>query len=381
MPAAQQTASRTNTTNDVVLSIQCAHRSFKTPEGGQVHALRGVDLDIFENEFVTLLGPSGCGKTTLLRCISGFERLDSGDIAIGGESMARRPAHKRPVNTVFQSYALFPHMTVLQNIGYGLEAAGVGRRERIARSEEALEMVGLGDMGQRRPEQLSGGQQQRVALARAIVNRPRLLLLDEPLSALDRNLRQQMQIELKRLQHELGIAFVFVTHDQEEALTMSDRIAIFNGGRIEQLASPREIYDHPASEFVARFIGESNLFSGKIADATLISSTGNPLPLCSKQLDLRNFDNGRQVTAVIRPEHLHLCAPEAPQAQLNARITEVIFLGTEYQLICTLNDQSLIKVRVTDVNTPLSVGQNIGLSYAPEQLHLIAGSTPLRGAA
>jgi spermidine/putrescine transport system ATP-binding protein len=274
-------------------------------------------------------------------------------------------------------------MSVLQNIGYGLEVAGVRRNERIQRAMEALEMVGLGSFGQRRPEQLSGGQQQRVALARAIVNRPKLLLLDEPLSALDRNLRQQMQIELKRLQHELGIAFVFVTHDQEEALTMSDRIAIFNGGQIEQLATPREIYNHPASEFVARFIGESNMFSGKISGNTITGGHSAPLPLCSQQLQSLTIGEGDPVTAVLRPEHLDLCANDAPEAQLQASITEVIYLGTEYQLICRLDEHTSLKVRVTDVTTPVSVGQTVGLTYAPEKLHLIPGNDiqPARGVA
>jgi putative spermidine/putrescine transport system ATP-binding protein len=226
---------------------------------GEVVAVDGVDLDIRAGEFFTMLGPSGSGKTTTLRMIAGFEIPDSGSIELAGEDVSGLPPYERPVNTVFQDYALFPHMTVQQNVEYGLMVKRVPKAERRQRAAEALSMVRLTGYGARKPAQLSGGQRQRVALARAMVNRPKVLLLDEPLGALDLKLRQEMQIELKRIQQEAGITFVYVTHDQEEALTMSDRVAVFNEGRIEQVGPPAEIYEHPASEFIAGFVGVSNV--------------------------------------------------------------------------------------------------------------------------
>ena len=226
---------------------------------GDVTAVDGVDLDIERGEFFTLLGPSGSGKTTTLRVIAGFERADKGTVELGGTDVSRLPPYARDVNTVFQDYALFPHMTVQENVEYGLRVRRVARGERRRRAVEALALVRLEGYGGRKPAQLSGGQRQRVALARAIVNRPRALLLDEPLGALDLKLRQELQVELKRIQQELGITFVYVTHDQEEALTMSDRLAVFNDGRIEQIGPPAEVYERPASEFIAGFVGVSNV--------------------------------------------------------------------------------------------------------------------------
>jgi putative spermidine/putrescine transport system ATP-binding protein len=226
---------------------------------GDVTAVDAVSLDIARGEFFTLLGPSGSGKTTTLRLIAGFELPDAGRVELAGSDVTRRPPHARDVNTVFQDYALFPHMTVRENVEYGLRIKKVPKDERRARAGEALAMVRLGDYGTRKPAQLSGGQRQRVALARAIVNRPQVLLLDEPLGALDLKLRQEMQVELKRIQGEVGITFVYVTHDQEEALTMSDRLAVFSAGRIEQVGTPAEVYEHPANEFVAGFVGVSNV--------------------------------------------------------------------------------------------------------------------------
>ncbi|HET7051784.1 MAG TPA: ABC transporter ATP-binding protein [Solirubrobacteraceae bacterium] len=226
---------------------------------GNVEAVAGVDLDIARGEFFTMLGPSGSGKTTLLRIIAGFVAADSGSISLAGVDVTREPPYARTVNTVFQDYALFPHMNVLENVEYGLRVKRVGRADRRRRAQAALEMVRLPEHGNRKPAELSGGQRQRVALARAIVNEPEVLLLDEPLGALDLKLRQEMQLELKRIQREVGITFVFVTHDQEEALTMSDRLVVLNAGRIEQLGTPIEVYERPASEFVAGFIGVSNL--------------------------------------------------------------------------------------------------------------------------
>jgi putative spermidine/putrescine transport system ATP-binding protein len=230
-----------------------------TKRYGDVVAVDAIDLDIPAGEFFTMLGPSGSGKTTTLRMIAGFETPDEGTIELAGDDVSRLPPYDRPVNTVFQDYALFPHMTVQQNVEYGLMVKRVKKSERRGRAQQALEMVRLGGFGARKPTQLSGGQRQRVALARAIVNRPKVLLLDEPLGALDLKLRQQMQIELKSIQREVGITFVYVTHDQEEALTMSDRIAVFNEGRIEQVGLPAEVYEHPQSEFIAGFVGVSNV--------------------------------------------------------------------------------------------------------------------------
>jgi putative spermidine/putrescine transport system ATP-binding protein len=226
---------------------------------GDLAAVAGVDLDIHRGEFFTMLGPSGSGKTTTLRMIAGFERPDEGTVELGGEEVSGRPPFERDVNTVFQDYALFPHLSVADNVDYGLRVKKIPKPKRRTRTDEALAMVRLPDLGGRKPSQLSGGQRQRVALARAIVNRPRVLLLDEPLGALDLKLRQEMQVELKRIQQEVGITFVYVTHDQEEALTMSDRLAVFNDGRIEQIGAPAEVYEHPASEFIAGFVGTSNV--------------------------------------------------------------------------------------------------------------------------
>jgi putative spermidine/putrescine transport system ATP-binding protein len=275
---------------------------------GQLAAVAGVDLEVAEGEFFTMLGPSGSGKTTLLRLIAGFERPDAGTVELAGVDVTRQPPYARNVNTVFQDYALFPHMDVLENVEYGLRVARVPKAERRRRAEAALDMVRLTGLGSRKPVQLSGGQRQRVALARAIVNEPEVLLLDEPLGALDAKLRQEMQFELKRIQREIGISFIYVTHDQEEALTMSDRLAVFNQGRIEQLGTPVEVYEQPASDFVAGFIGVSNLLER----------------------------GGRHFT--IRPEKIHLLAdgekaPDGSHVE-RGRIEEVVYLGmlTRYQI-------------------------------------------------
>lgn len=240
-------------TASVIVSIRNLSRSF-----GNVRAVGGVNLDVYSGEFLTLLGPSGSGKTTVLRMIAGFEKPDSGTIQLSGKDVSQLPPYERDVNTVFQDYALFPHMDVISNIEYGLRVQGIEKGERRIRAEKALDQVRLSGYGNRKPAQLSGGQRQRVALARALVNRPAVLLLDEPLGALDLKLREQMQIELKELQREVGITFIFVTHDQEEALTMSDRIAVFNQGKIEQLGTPREVYENPQSPFVSEFVGQTN---------------------------------------------------------------------------------------------------------------------------
>jgi putative spermidine/putrescine transport system ATP-binding protein len=276
---------------------------------GAVKAVDDVSFDITDGEFFSLLGPSGSGKTTCLRLIAGFEQANAGQVLIHGHDMRGVPPYERDVNTVFQDYALFPHMTVADNVAYGLMIRKVPRAERRARAEEMLEMVKLGGLGERKPGQLSGGQRQRVALARALINRPRVLLLDEPLGALDLKLRQAMQIELKGLQRQVGITFVYVTHDQEEALTMSDRIAVFNHGRIEQIGRPGEIYEHPATAFVAGFVGVSNLIDGALA--------------------ARLF--GRPEPVAIRPEKIRILPEDASVPErswvADGRIRDATYLG------------------------------------------------------
>ncbi|KRB76593.1 spermidine/putrescine ABC transporter ATP-binding protein [Nocardioides sp. Root190] len=278
---------------------------------GDVAAVDGVDLDIADGEFFSMLGPSGSGKTTVLRLIAGFETATAGTVELGGTDVTRSAPFERDVHTVFQDYALFPHMSVLDNVAYGLRVRGLGKKERRERAQHALDTVQLGHLGARRPTQLSGGQRQRVALARAIVLEPRVLLLDEPLGALDLKLREQMQVELKQLQRSLGITFVFVTHDQEEALTLSDRIAVFDAGRIQQLGSPREIYENPTSAYVAGFVGTTNLFDSATSARLL----------------------GVSAEHAVRPERLRLSAasdtraPTEGEIRLGAVVTETIYLG------------------------------------------------------
>src|SRR5688500_1310765 len=313
-----------------VIRIVDAVKSFAAPEGGRVSALDRVDLTIRHNEFLTLLGPSGCGKTTLLRAIAGFEDLDEGAIRLDGRPLGDVPPHKRPFNTVFQSYALFPHLTVNDNVGYALDVARVPRKERDLRVDEALDLVGLSGLGRRKPRQLSGGQQQRVALARAIVNRPRLLLLDEPLSALDRQLRQSMQIELKNLQHTLGITFLYVTHDQEEALVMSDRIAVMNRGKVQQIDAPIEIYHRPANRFVASFIGVGNILTGRMVRTDSSTSTVETDSGIVLNAGANAASTGDDVSVLIRPEELEVspaASGDDDRPSLDAAIEQVVFVG------------------------------------------------------
>jgi len=286
---------------------------------GDVVAVAGIDLDVAEGEFFSMLGPSGSGKTTTLRLIAGFERPSGGRIELHGQEVENLPPFERNVNTVFQDYALFPHMTVGDNVGYGLLVRKVPKAERLRRVTEALAMVRLGGYERRRPSQLSGGQRQRVALARALINRPRVLLLDEPLGALDLKLREEMQIELKTIQRDVAITFIYVTHDQQEALTMSDRIAVFNHGRIEQVGSPADVYERPATAFVAGFVGTSNLLSGPAARAVF----------------------GMDGTYTVRPEKIRLAGSEDPVAEDETsalgRIAEVIYLGSDTRYIVALD--------------------------------------------
>jgi spermidine/putrescine transport system ATP-binding protein len=359
-----------------VIRIAQAVKSFPTPEGGRVVALDRVDLSIRNNEFLTLLGPSGCGKTTLLRSIAGFEDFDSGEIHLDGRPLTGVPPHRRPFNTVFQSYALFPHLSVNDNVGYGLDVARVPKAERNRRVQEALALVGLTGLSRRKPRQLSGGQQQRVALARAIINRPRLLLLDEPLSALDRQLRQSMQIELKNLQHTLGITFLYVTHDQEEALVMSDRIAVMNKGKIQHIDGPTEIYHRPANRFVASFIGVSNILTGKVARvenaSTVIEAQGGLTLVAGGNVGAI----GEKVSVLIRPEELEVLAENSADSRpsLAASIDQVVFVGSEFHVHAALaNGAKAVAIdrRAGARAAPWAAGQRVRLSYDPASLHVM----------
>lgn len=299
-----------------------------TKRFGDVVAVDNVDLDISDGEFFALLGPSGCGKTTTLRMIAGLEFPTSGSLQIFGDEVGTLPPNKRPVNTVFQNYALFPHMSVAQNVGFGLKMQGLDKEQTKTRVADALDMVQLGQLAKRRPSQLSGGQQQRVALARALVNRPKVLLLDEPLGALDLKLRQEMQQELKSLQRGLGITFVFVTHDQEEALTMSDRIGIMKDGELLQLGSAEDIYEHPANRFVADFIGQTNLLEATVEDATTICLTNG-----TRLSAATDHTAGTGVAVSLRPERLRLQRRSDPPSRiedlphLTGTIRDVTYLG------------------------------------------------------
>ncbi|GGW43297.1 spermidine/putrescine import ATP-binding protein PotA 1 [Gemmobacter lanyuensis] len=308
---------------------------------GTMTALHQVSMAIRDNEFFTLLGPSGCGKTTLLRCIAGFESVSGGDILLYGRDIATLEPNYRPVNTVFQQYALFPHMSVLDNVAFGLKMKGVGLAERRARAGKMLEMVHLSAFADRMPSQLSGGQQQRVALARALAPEPKVLLLDEPLSALDLKLRQAMRVELKTLQEQTGITFIFVTHDQEEALTMSDRIAVMSQGRVQQIGTAREIYEAPNNRFVADFIGETNLLEVEVVTASggmaeVVLPGGHRLRCAAA-----DTTPGRHHLS-IRPERLSIAA-EGP---LTGTVERVVYLGTDLQLLTRLPDGAPFTLRL-----------------------------------
>ncbi|MEM8728850.1 MAG: ABC transporter ATP-binding protein [Pseudomonadota bacterium] len=311
-------------------------------------ALKSVSLTIRDNEFFTLLGPSGCGKTTLLRMIAGFEDVTEGAIFLFGDEIEALPPHKRPINTVFQNYALFPHMTVIENVGFGLEMLGHTMEEVRSRAGAALEMVQLSQYAARKPSQLSGGQQQRVALARALAPRPKVLLLDEPLSALDLKLRKAMQIELKHMQRDTGITFIFVTHDQEEALTMSDRIAVMSAGEVQQLGDARDIYERPRNSFVADFIGETNLVEVTV-DAPTNGQTrchlsGGQSLSCTA---IKGVGAGDKVHVSLRPERLMLTADPAAD-RLKAKVRENIFVGTDITTIVDLDDGPEFRVRTSN---------------------------------
>jgi spermidine/putrescine transport system ATP-binding protein len=351
----------------VLLDIQGVRKRF-----GSHTALEQIDLQVRQGEFIALLGPSGCGKTTLLRTVAGFLAPDEGSIAIEGQDVSRLPAHRRPLNTVFQNYALFPHLTVLDNVAYGPRRRGATRAQASLRAREALEMVGLAGLDARYPREMSGGQQQRVALARAIVNAPKLLLLDEPLSALDLKLRRRMQLELKHLQEQLGISFVFVTHDQEEAMTMADRIVVMNRGRIEQIGTGPEIYQAPATRFVAEFIGEANLLPfSRAAD-------GDGFALESLARRVAAIDPARAIpdrgTAVLRPEDLAIADGRAvPDGHVlfQAGITDVIRAGSHTVVLGDAGGQ-LLQARLPGDCRGLQAGGISTWAFDPARVHLIA---------
>jgi putative spermidine/putrescine transport system ATP-binding protein len=344
---------QTDAMSDTAILFSHVSRHF-----GEVRAVDDVMLEIKDGEFFSMLGPSGSGKTTCLRMIAGFDHPDSGQIILYGQDVSNLPPYERPVNTVFQDYALFPHMTVDENIAYGLMIKKVSKAERNRRVDEILDLVRLPGLAHRKPAQLSGGQRQRVALARALINHPRVLLLDEPLGALDLKLRQQMQVELKNIQQQVGITFVFVTHDQEEALTMSDRIAVFNEGKVEQIGTPAEVYEHPSTRFVAGFVGTSNLVDGEMA----VRITGSA----------SRFS--------IRPEKIHLSASDQQAGQdmfwADGRVRDVIYLGLYTRYLVELNGGGdLVVVEQNLKTTSMDVmkvrGQNVRLLWKKEHVRYV----------
>jgi spermidine/putrescine transport system ATP-binding protein len=352
--------------------------------GHDVRAVEHVDLSIAEGEFFSLLGPSGCGKTTTLRMVAGFEEPSAGRILLHGRDMVGVPPFRRDVNMVFQQYALFPHMDVFENVAFGLRRKKVDKDEIKRRVAEALSLVELQGRETRKPRQLSGGQQQRVALARALVNRPRALLLDEPLGALDLKLRQAMQLELKRIQREVGITFVYVTHDQEEALTMSDRLVVMNAGRIEQLGNPRELYEHPATRFVANFIGTSNILTGRLerrGDTWALAGLGPDERVLVG--DAGQTQPGQEVELAVRPEKVVLRAEQDPpppgQCALRGRVTEIVYLGTSTQYrTVTDGGQAVAVYRQNTSATPgadVLTGQVGWLEWPPEHSYVLGGGT------
>ncbi|HEX6755195.1 MAG TPA: ABC transporter ATP-binding protein [Mycobacteriales bacterium] len=349
------------------VSLRAVRKIFTSGDSA-VTAVDGVDLDVADGEFFAMLGPSGSGKTTVLRLIAGFEQPTTGRVLLDGEDVSRLAPFQRDVNTVFQDYALFPHMTVAENVAYGLRVKGVPRVDRRRRVDQALATVRLVDYGSRRPAQLSGGQRQRVALARALVNRPKVLLLDEPLGALDLRLREEMQVELKAIQREVGVSFLFVTHDQGEALTMSDRIAVFNAGRVEQVGTPAEIYERPATPFVAGFVGTSNLLTGAVAHSLL----------------------GAEGTYVLRPEKVRLAAAGEPigadEVTAGGELAEVIYAGAETRLYVDLDAGARMVAAFPNVEGPPDdagrhprhrrLGERVRLVWQRGQMFRIAGAVP-----
>ncbi|GIH66641.1 ABC transporter ATP-binding protein [Microbispora siamensis] len=343
-----------------LISIDGVSRRF-----GEVTALDSVSLDIRQGEFFALLGPSGCGKTTLLRILAGFEQPDTGSVRLDGADLLAIPAHRRPVNLMFQSYALFPHMSVEKNVAYGLERERLPRAEIRERVGAVLETVGLTAQARRRPHELSGGQRQRVALARAVVKRPRLLLLDEPLSALDKKVRSEMQLELKRLQHEVGITFVVVTHDQEEAMSLADRIAVMNGGRVEQVDAPADLYERPRTPFVAGFIGANNLFTGRVTEKGLEVDGLGLLPAPAGPVE------GETAMLAVRPERIRLGPVTEDQGALRGRVVDVSFYGGVSHVALSLAGHDRNLLAATQGRARVETGAEVAVSWDAEDAALV----------
>ena len=321
--------------------------------------LKGINLDIYENEFVTLLGPSGCGKTTLLRILGGFLEQNEGKVYFDGIEISKVPAYKREINTVFQRYALFPHMNVFDNIAFGLNIKKVSKDVITQKVTRILELVNLQGYEERAVTLLSGGQQQRVAIARALVNEPNVLLLDEPLGALDLKLRQEMQVELKKIQKEVGITFIYVTHDQEEALTMSDKIVVMNNGEIQQIGTPIDIYNEPENRFVADFIGESNIFDGVMIDDYRVFFDGKEFECVDY-----GFNDEEEVDVVLRPEDLDIV--EKDQGKLPGVVKSILFKGVHYEIVVETEMREYI-VHTTDL---VDIGKEVSLDFYPEDIHV-----------
>ena len=322
--------------------------------------LDNFSLNIKKNEFLTLLGPSGCGKTTTLKIIAGFEYADDGKVIFEGKDINNTPPYQRPVNTVFQKYALFPHMNIYENIAFGLRIKKLPKEEIDRKVKEMLKLVALEGYENRKVDSLSGGQQQRIAIARALVNEPKVLLLDEPLGALDLKLRQEMQIELKRMQQKLGITFIFVTHDQEEALSMSDTIVVMNKGKIQQMGTPEDIYNEPKNSFVARFIGESNIFDGIMLDDFKVE-------FCGKVFDCvdKGFEKNENIEVVIRPEDIKMVEPN--EGMLKGIVTSTVFKGVHYEILVKEND----RVWMLHNTKSAEVGSELGMDIYPEDIHIM----------
>jgi len=352
-----------------------------TKRFGDFTAVREMELEIPRGQFFTMLGPSGCGKTTTLRMVAGFEEPTEGRVYLDGDDITGQPAFRRPTNTVFQSYALFPHRSVEQNVAFGLQRQKVDKAEIKRRVGEELERVGLSPEAKRKPAQLSGGQQQRVALARALVNRPAVLLLDEPLGALDLKLRKQLQVELKRIQRDVGITFIYVTHDQEEALTMSDRIAVMNRGVVEQVSDPETVYEHPATTFVAGFIGVSNLMPGEVTSA---NGAGAALRLDAgptvRTPEASGVTPGERAHAVVRPEKLVLSLASEPapdgRPSVEGQVESSLYLGTATQMVVKLGDGTRMTVLVPNADADArrelpAAGDGARLSWSDENIHIV----------
>ena len=342
--------------NKPIIEVKSVSKFF-----GEKTALDNVNLSIRKGEFVTILGPSGCGKTTLLRVIAGFQTASEGEIYIGGKEITQTPPHRRPVNTVFQKYALFPHLNVFDNIAFGLKLKKMSKPEIEKKVKVALRMVGMTDYEYRDVNSLSGGQQQRVAIARAIVNEPEVLLLDEPLAALDLKMRKDMQMELKEMHKRLGITFVYVTHDQEEALTLSDTIVVMSEGRIQQIGTPIDIYNEPTNSFVADFIGESNILNGTMVHDCLVHFCGHDFECVDK-----NFGNDVPVDVVVRPEDLYIF-PVSDMAQLRGVVQSCIFKGVHYEMTVLVDDYELL---VQDYHA-FEAGTEVGLLVKPFDIHIM----------